>query len=107
MMITDADAEKALHYLKDTDLEAAELRSQVAYLDEMRKIVRAELFLEYTGTIPEREAQALKHPKYRDSVLALQVGTANYETLRNRRFTASQQIEIWRSENANRRSGNI
>jgi hypothetical protein len=105
--MTEEDAINAHHYLKATDEECAELKSQVAYLDEMRKIIRAELFLEFEGTVAEREARAMNHPKYRDSVLALQVGTANYETMKNRRFTANQQIELWRTESANMRKPSI
>jgi len=106
-MITEENAMNAHHYLKETDLECAELKSQVGYLDEIRKITRAELFLEFEGTVAEREMRAMSHPRYKDRVLALQVGTANYEAMKNRRFTANQQIELFRTESANMRRTSI
>ena len=100
-------AEKALHYLKDTDLEAAKLKANVAYLDEHRKIVKAQEFLKSDGPIGIREQLAIASPEYGQAVLALQLGMEQYEVVRNRRFSAEQQIEIWRSNNANMRKGNV
>ncbi len=100
-------AEKALHYLKDTDSEAAKLKANVAYLDEHRKIVKAQEFLKCDGPIGIREQMAIASKAYEQAVLALQLGTEQYEVVKNRRFSAEQQIEIWRSENANRRKGNV
>lgn len=101
------DALKAHHFLKETDLECAELKSQVAYLDEMRKIKRAELFLQYEGSVAIREANALAHPEYAQMVIALQVGTAEFEAMRNRRFTAQEQIALFQTFSANSRSANV
>lgn len=105
--IDERQAIDAHHYMRDTDRECAELKSQVAYLDEIRKITRAELFLDFEGTVAEREARAIAHPKYKEMVIALQVGTANYETIKNRRFTAQEQVALFQTFSANTRKGGI
>ena len=106
-MIDDTRLEKAVQYLVDTDAECAKAKALVVGLEEQRKTVKSIEFLKAEGTMAEKEAIAYSSTAYREHIEKLENATAEYETLRNRRLTASLIIEVWRTEAANKRSGNL
>jgi len=106
-MIQDTDIEKALVYIRDHANLIGQLKGNKEYLAHRIKIERSERYLDAAGTINEREAIAWTDPSvarlcegYRDCLTELYT----IETL----FKAAElKIEVWRTQNANTRRGNI
>lgn len=107
MNIPDERLQKALDYLAGTDLKAANAKALVEGLSEQRKTIKSILYINATGDQKKREAEAYAADEYILHVEKYQNAIAEFEALRNRRLTASLIVEVWRSCNANRRSGNI
>ncbi len=105
-MISDADIEKAVDWLRDSAPKIAKARAEMIYAEEYRKSLKSMLMREHIDEslgAQEREAYAderyRKHlDVYRDSVMA-------YELLRAQREAANIKIEAWRSMSANQRVG--
>ena len=76
-------------------------------LSEQRKTIKAVWFLESTGTRDERESSAYVSEDYRDLVKRYEEAVYEYEAMRNKRNTEALIVEVWRSEQANRRAGNV
>lgn len=100
-------AEKALEYLAQTDLAIAQAKSLMIGLDEQRKTIEADEFLKNEGSAAERKQRALASESYCHHIEAYKDSVLTYETLRNRRLTATLQIEMWRSVNSARNKGQI
>ncbi len=106
-MISDERIEKAINYVaKNADL-IGQLKGQKAYLEHRIKIERSERYLDAEGTINEREAIAWTDPsvarvceEYRDCLTEL-------HTIETYFKAAELRIEVWRTQNANARRGNI
>ena len=106
-MISDDRVEGAVEYIRDNGGLVGQLRGQKAMLEHRIKIERSQRFLEAEGTVAEREAIAWTDPavyelcnEYRDCVTEL-------ETIATRFKSAELLIEVWRTQNANQRRGNI
>lgn len=106
-MITEQRLTQALRYLAETDEPAAKARALMEGLSEQRKTVRAIGFLESSGTRDERESSAYVSSDYRDHVKRYEDAVYEYEAIRNKRMTEALIVEVWRSEQANRRAGNV
>lgn len=106
-MISETRLNKALKYLAETDEDAARAKALMISLEDQRKTVKALAFLKAQGTVAEREANAYNSQEYRDHAEKLENAVADYEALRNKRATETIIIEVWRSLNAARRSGQI
>ena len=106
-MISDSKVEEAIGVIaKNADL-IGQLRGQKAYLDHHIKVQRSMCFLQASGTVAEREAEAWTNPMvkkltedYRDTVTEL-------ETLLTKFKAAELTVSVWQSQNANRRKGNV
>ena len=107
MDIPDERLQKALDFLAGTDLKAANAKALVEGLSEQRKTIKSILYINATGDQKKREAEAYSADEYILHVEKYQNAIADFETLKNRRMTASLIVEVWRSCNANRRNGNI
>ena len=106
-MIPDQTVEKALEYLRDTAEEHAKAKALSKFMDHKRKVVRGEQFLEATGTVAEREAKAESSQAYQTCLKELRNAAYDYELLDARREQAKLNIEVWRTEEASRRSGHV
>ena len=106
-MINYEDAEKALEFLKATDVSFAKSRALKDALDESKKTVAAIEFMHATGSAAERQQIALSSEAYITHLGKMESATLEFETLKNRRMTAALQIEMWRSINSNMKKGNI
>jgi len=107
-VITTETAEKALDYLKSTDQQDAELKARLEYLKEKKKNVLA-----FAQEESDKTSQAAKEQDAYASIQFVEwldeykAATYDYLLCHNRRASASLQIEVWRSLNANQRQGNI
>lgn len=106
-MIKDSRCSVALHYLADTDEACAELKTDVARKEYALDLAKKRIFLEATGNVEERKAQAEVSAQVQSAVIAHLEATLAYEKLRAKRTTEALLIDTWRSVNANRRTGNI
>lgn len=104
-MISDADIEKALDYLRDSVEEAAQARANKVYLTEYRKTKKAELMNQSNeASEAAKERFAYSHPEYAEFLLGLKEGIyqdAKHDFLRD---AADAKIEAWRTQQANERS---
>ena len=106
-MIKEDRLQKALTYLAETDEPAARAKAYMVGLDKQEKTVLGMELLKVTGTNPERDGKARNSDSYKQWQEMYQNAVMDYELYRNKRATEELIIEVWRSENANRRRGNI
>lgn len=107
-MITEDRLKKALTFLAETDEPAAQARAYADLMQEKRKVMKATMMLDSDAKSNQmRECEAYCSIEYREHLEEIKNAVYEYETLRLKRQTESQIVEVWRSENANRRSGNI
>lgn len=106
-MITYDDAEKALNYLKSTDIEFARRKCLYEGLDDQKKTVDAIAFISASGSAAERSQEAKASSEYQDHIQAINEARIEFETMRNQRQTAALQIEMWKSINYAMKMGNV
>ena len=106
-MITEEAVEAAVHHYVETDDPAALAKGEVKSCEIKCKRVRARVYLGSEGTVEERKARAEVDD---DTVLADKeyvLAIISNERYRAGRESAGLTIEVWRSQGANRRQGNI
>ncbi len=106
-MISDEGCESALMFLRDEAPNLARLKGAVARAEEGKKIARETAYLQHTGTVAERQALAITSGGYQTAVREHENAVVDYETLRLRYRAAETCIEVWRTEQANMRRGNV
>ena len=109
-MISLERRDGAFKYLVDTDDSAAKAKSLMLGLDKQEKTIIGIEVLKYTGkerTVIEKESLARKSVEYLQWMDKYEASVYDFERQKNKRQTESLIVECWRSENANRRSGNI
>ena len=106
-MINEARLEKALSYLASTDEPCAELKADVGRSEYKAKSQKATAFLHYEGTVAEREASALTNEVVRKSYDEHFKAIRDYQAMANKRSLEVLVVDVWRSMNANRRTGNV
>ena len=103
-IITDDDVQKALDYLRTNAPKAAQARANKVYMEEYRKVVKADLIVRCVNmTILEKESYAYNHDNYRNHLEALKDAVYQDELNRWGMVAATSIIEAWRTYNANRR----
>lgn len=106
-MITDEKVEAAINYLGKTDEEHARAKAELTALKDLTKTVLAYEFLDAEGAIEKRKAESYASPSYKGHIQKIEELEVNFQMLVNKRDRAKLTIELWRSFNANRRSGNV
>ena len=102
------DPQAAVDYMIAKSAEFAQAKANRVYCDEYRKTLKAELMKEAmvakheTAAAQEREAYA--HPAYKQHLLALKESVEQEEKLRWMLIAAEARIEVWRSQEASKRS---
>jgi len=106
-MIDEARTEKAVEFIRDNAGLMGQLRGQKAFLEHAIKVSRAQAFMDSAGTVAERDHQAylsegvgLRLQELRDCVTEL-------STVETKIKAAELTIEVWRTQAANQRRGNI
>lgn len=106
-MISPARLEKALTYLAETDEVCASHKAEVARSEYMAKVADAMAFKLAEGNNEERKVEArLAQPvieAWEKHFKAVQA----YETIRAKREREILIVDVWRSLNANRRTGQV
>ena len=103
-MVNDAALEKALDYLRDTALDAANARATRLYLDDYSRVIKAMVMSEHLAEpVNAQERFAYSDLRYRNHLEALKVAIFEDEKARFLREAAAVKIEVWRSIQANER----
>jgi hypothetical protein len=103
-MVTDEALEKALDYLRDTALDAANARASRLYLDDYSRVVKAMVMSEHLAEpVNAQERYAYSDLRYKNHLEALKLAIYEDEKARYLREAAAVKIEVWRSEQANER----
>lgn len=106
-MISDHKKDKALIYLAETDEPAAKAKTLVKALEDQKKPLLANLYLDAEGSQGDRVKKAEAHPDYQEHLQKLNDARYEFEHMNEKRNTAKIILDIWRSENSNRRVGHV
>ena len=106
-MINEERLYKAMQRLAETDETAAELKTEVSRSKYKLDRVKATIQVHSTGAQELRKAQAIIAPETQEAEETHLEALKAYEALHNDRKTQELVVEVWRSEGANRRAGNI
>lgn len=104
-VITDDEIDKALDYLRDNARDAAQARADRIYVEEYRKVIKAQLMKEHgdkSAVLQEREAYA--DPRYVTHLEAIKQAVLEDEGHRFMRAAADAKIEAWRTQSSNSRA---
>ena len=106
-MINYDDAQKALNFLVDTDIDYGRAKSLYDGYYEQRKTIRASVFLNSEGSAALRMEIALDSRAYREHLSLMRDAQMDYEILRSQRLTNQIIIDMWRSVNSAQKMGNV
>lgn len=102
-MIDEAKLERAMEFLAQSDEMGAELKANVARTEYLAKVAESMCFNALDGPMEARknEARVADSTKvaWEKHFQALQA----YEVIRAKRERAVLTVDVWRSQNANRR----
>ena len=104
-IVTDAQVEKALDWLRDNAEQIGEAKRKAVKCDHMLKHIKAVsmgLHRELPVSAQEREAYASE--AYLSAIGVAAEASAEYDTLKAMREAAALKIEVWRSQSANYRA---
>lgn len=105
-MIAETEIEKALDYLRDNATKAASARANRAYVEEFRKVLKAQIMREYpTDALGTQEAKAYSDPRYAAHLKAISEAIEADEHHRFMMNAAQAKIDAWQTQSANNRKG--
>ena len=107
MIITESKLEAALNYLRDTDETCAAFKVEVSRKEYLCKIARARIFLNAEGSVEQRKAMAEIDKEVEIAEEARLTALGEFEKQKAKRETNILIVEVWRTEAANKRAGNI
>jgi hypothetical protein len=107
-LVSDADVEKALDWLRDNADDIGAAKKDAYFSDGLVKHVKA-LAMKRHNDMPvsAQEREALASEEYRVALLEAAVAAGEYEKMRSLREAAASKIEVWRSASANYRAMKI
>ena len=104
-MITDIEKEKAVDYLRDNATKAAQAKANRIYLEEYRKVIKAQLMRENTSeSLGAQEAIAYSNDKYVAHLQAMKEAIEKDEYHRWMLTAAEAKIEAWRTQQSTNRA---
>jgi len=104
-MISDDEIQKALDYLRDNAVKAAQARANRAYVEEYRKTVKAQIMKDHGGeSLGAQEREAYSDSRYVEHLKAIKEAVYADEYHRWMMSAAEAKIEAWRTQQANTRA---
>ena len=98
-MISEADIEKALHWLVETADTCAKRRSERLYLEDFSRSLKAQIMSEHLAEpLGAQERHAYSDLRYRNHLEALKVAIYEDEKYRFLREAAQVRVDVWRSQ---------
>ena len=107
-MIDEKEVEKAVDFLRDSSEKAALATANRKYLEEHRKILKAQIMKEHIDkpvTAQEREAYA--DERYQKHLGALRNAIHADEQHKFKRHAAEAKIMAWQTQSANMRATKV
>jgi hypothetical protein len=107
-VITDAEVERALDYLRDAATADAQARADALYLEQWVKTERARLTTEQAG-VSNAAAVAIAecHPEYLRALNAYKAAVTEDYRRRFLREAAAARVNAWQTMSANERAQRI
>ena len=104
-LVSDADVEKALDWLRDNAADIGGAKRNAVKSDHMLKHVKA-LAMKQHGELPvsAQEREALASQQYLDALNEAAEAAGEFEKMRSLREAAALKIEVYRSSSANYRA---
>ena len=97
-MIKLGEIEKAIDFLRDSAIEAAQNRANRIYLEEYRKSLKAQIMSQYADLpVNGQEREAYKDPEYLEHLEALKEAVFEDEKLRFLMEAAKAKISAWQT----------
>jgi len=107
-MITDNEVEKSLDYLRDNARAAAQAKANREYLDEYRKVLKAQIMRENDKeSLGAQEARAMADKRYITHLEAFKEAIERDEYYRWMKVAAEAKIEAWRTMSSNERANRV
>lgn len=106
-IVTEEQVSLALKYLAQTDSEHARAKAEVNALGDLTKTVLGFEFESSEGAAEARKAAAYRSQAYQAHVEKKRVAEIAFFEMDNKRKRAALLVDVWRSVNANRRTGNV
>ncbi len=103
--ITEAEIEKALDYLRDNATAAAKARAERIYMEEYRKVVKAQIMGEHNEEANNaQERYAYADDRYTAHLDAMRTAIEKDERHRFLLTAAQAKIDAWRTQQATERA---
>ena len=104
-LVSDADVEKALDFLRDNAGAIGEAKREAVKAEHMLKHHRA-VAMKYSGetAVSAQEREALASKEYLAAIDVTASAAGKYEEMKALREAAALKIETWRSASANYRA---
>jgi|GEM_PF-2138366 hypothetical protein len=115
-IVSDDQVSKALDFLSTTDRDCAVKKALMKGLEHQRHTQKSLAMLDaetksiHSGeklSVSKKETLAFTSDRYVEFLQKYETSVVEYETINNQRHYQIGLIEVWRSEQANRRKGNI
>ena len=104
-MITEQQAEAAIHWIKDNAKKAGEVAAQRDYMQEWVKVERANIMAMFVGmSNAAAETEAMRHPRYLEALQAKKEADAAHVEMNWKKAAAEAQFECWRTQQSNQRA---
>lgn len=103
-IVTDADVDKALSFLRDSAVDMGKSRERMMNAANLVKHVEALMFLtSEQKSVEAKKAEVRTSKRWLDATQEEAEAAGEFEKLKALREAASAKIEAWRSESANYR----
>jgi uncharacterized protein (UPF0335 family) len=106
-MFADQRIERAVEFIASEAGRIGDLIGHCKGLEYQAKVIKGQAYLDATGTIQARDAQAVTTPEYKAIIEEIENAWAEKETLQAQFKAAELMVEVWRSQQATNRRGNI
>lgn len=107
-IVTDDDVEKAILYLANSSKEYADTKALMKHLEVYRKSIRASEILKATGkTISENNTRGEASEAYKEVLSRYKDSVAAFTLIDAYRNVAELKVEVFRTQEASKRRGNV
>lgn len=104
-LVSEADVEKALDWLRDSADEIGEAKREAVKTEHMMRHVKALAMKQHMGLpLSAQEREAYASDQYLTAIDRAANAAGEYEKLKSLRGAAEMKIEAWRSMGANYRA---
>ena len=106
-MISEERVEKAVEFIRDHADQLGKLVGVCKGLEQRRKVVHGQNFLEADGTVAEREAKAYSSDGFSLITEEIENAWAEKTTVETKIKAAELTIDVWRSQYSKQGKGHL